>query len=137
MSRRGPMPRLSALALAVAAAAPLAGAQAKPADSAAEAAPIRCANRIVFQIRATALGFSPHDRAAAAATRLQASLQRGGPGTVTTRDVPEGMAVEVDGTLLFVVTPGDVNALAEASTESAAKAAAEVLRHAIVEDRVQ
>jgi small-conductance mechanosensitive channel len=99
--------------------------------------PLRLANRVIFEFRAEALGYPPHERAVGAQRRLEASLTPGAPGVVTTRPTSEGVLVEIDGKHVFFVTPGDVNGLADETPETAAATAAENLRHAIGEEREQ
>jgi len=112
-----------------------AGARADVPESPPESVPLRLANQTVFHFSASALGFAPREREAAADRRLRLVLEAGGPGAVTTRAIGEGTAVEVDGKLIFVVTPSDVEALGADGAEFVATAAAEALRHAIAEER--
>ena len=59
----------------------------------------------------------------------------GGAGAVTTEKLAEGIAVQIDGALVFLISPGDVTALAGETLESTAAAAVAKLSTAIDETR--
>lgn len=105
--------------------------KAEPQSGAARVAPVVFHNRTVFEMRATLLGYSPAERAEAASHRIAEALDKGGPGVVSTRTTSEGVAVFVDGALVFFVTHGDVNTLVGATLDSTVSAAAENLSKAI------
>jgi len=82
--------------------------------------------RTVFVFRAALAGYAPQERLDGARKRLDKALAAGGAQHADTHDIPEGTQVLLDGRLLFLVTPGDVNPLAGDTTgEIAADAAAQ------------
>ena len=81
------------------------------------------ANRPITMLRAPAYGASPAERAEAIEAGVDALLARGGPLAVTTRAIPEGVAVLVDGRILFRVLHEDVNRESGETTAMAADAA--------------
>ncbi|QBE65373.1 mechanosensitive ion channel family protein [Pseudoduganella lutea] len=87
---------------------------------AAPSAELVVANRSIFVFRAPLAGYSPADRAEAAERRLERVLARKGRGIASIRSIPEGAQVLLDGSLLFLVTPGDVNLLAGDTPDSVA-----------------
>lgn len=110
-------------------------AQANAASS--RSAPLMFANRKVFVFRAALAGYPPDERATGAQRRLEGVLAKNGPLQTSTRMIPEGTQVLLDGVQLFVVVPGDVNQLAGDTTESVAKVAAEELSKALTDYREQ
>ena len=110
-------------------------AQANAASS--RSAPLMFANRKVFVFRAALAGYPPDERATGSQRRLEGVLAKNGPLQTSTRMIPEGTQVLLDGVQLFVVVPGDVNQLAGDTTESVAKVAAEELSKALTDYREQ
>jgi small-conductance mechanosensitive channel len=102
---------------------------------AAEARTAVVFNRPVVTFRASFLGATPADRADAAAARILTLLGRGGPGTVETESIPQGIVVKIDGALAFVMTPDDADALTGESVAHAADGAADALRRVLDETR--
>lgn len=94
-------------------------------------------NRTVFVFRAMLSGYSPRDRADAAEKRLERALANNGPQQATIRSINEGTQVLLDGSLLFLVTPGDINALAGDTTDILAHESATQLGKALLERREQ
>lgn len=92
-------------------------------------------NRTVVVFRAPYLGFSPAERAALATERVRSLLDRPGPGEVTTQPAPDGVRVQLDGTLAFMVTAGDANTPNEETQQATAARAADALRQVIAETR--
>jgi small-conductance mechanosensitive channel len=76
-----------------------------------EVAVLHIANRPVFEFRSSFLGYPPRKRLEAALDRVSGALQTGGGGKVTTDAVDLGVMMEVNGQMIFVVTPGDVDPL--------------------------
>lgn len=93
--------------------------------------------RTIFVFRSSLAGFPPHDRAEGARKRLDKALALGGPQRTATRAIEQGTQVLLDGRLLFLVTPEDVNVLAGDTTEEAAREAAALLDKALLERREQ
>lgn len=91
--------------------------------------------RTVFVFRAALASYSPQERADGARKRLDKALAAGGAQRADTREIPEGTQVLLDGRLLFVVTPGDVNPLAGDTTAESAADAAGQLSSALLERR--
>jgi small-conductance mechanosensitive channel len=124
---------LAITAVAALAVTPGALAAAPVAESpvAATSAPatLEIANREIVSLRADVFGASPTERVQAIEERVAAVIERGGPRRVATREIPEGYAVLIDGTLIFRVLKGDVDAEAgEGAREVAARAASKLQR---------
>jgi small-conductance mechanosensitive channel len=126
---------LAACAVAAAQDAATAAPQAAASASAAPTVPLMIFNRTVFVFRETVLGYRPSERAALAAQRIRGLLHRGGPGTVSLQPTAQGIHVNIDGTLAFMVAPGDADALNGEPVEAAAARAAQALAQAIAETR--
>lgn len=75
-------------------------------------AELTVATRKVFVFRAPLASHGPQDRLEAAQRRLDKALAARGAQRTTVRQLAEGTQVLLDGMPLFVVLPGDVNALA-------------------------
>lgn len=95
------------------------------------------ANRTIFVFRTAMAGFTPADRAEGARKRLDAVLTKNGPQHAGIHPINEGTQVMLDGTLLFLVTPTDVNPLAGDTTDSVAEDSAALLTKALSERREQ
>ncbi|QCP10450.1 mechanosensitive ion channel family protein [Pseudoduganella umbonata] len=89
-------------------------------ETAAPNAELAVANRTIFVFRSPLAGYSPADRAEAAQRRLDRALAAKGPGTTSIRSIPEGTQVLLDGSLLFLVTPDDINLLAGDTSDTVA-----------------
>ena len=101
------------------------------------AARLAVGNRTVFVFRSMLSGYTPQDRADAAEKRLERALAQGGPQQASIRSIAEGTQVLLDGSLLFLVAPGDVNALAGDTTDLLAQESAAQLNKALLERREQ
>jgi small-conductance mechanosensitive channel len=121
-----------AAAPAVAASAPFAGVPQGPAYEPAE---LVIANRTVVTLRAPALGATPAERVESVEERVSAVVSDGGPLKVATRDIPEGVAVQVDGRLIFRVLNADVDPESGETASHVAKQAAAALQIALDELR--
>lgn len=95
------------------------------------------ANRTIFVFRSVLTGYPPEERAAGARKRLDAALARNGAQLPGTRPIAEGTQVTLDGALLFLVTPADINPLAGDTTDSVAGESAATLGKALLERREQ
>jgi len=93
--------------------------------------------RTLFVFRSSLAGFPARDRADGARKRLDKAIAAGGPQHASTRSIPEGTQVLLDGKLLFLVTPHDINTLAGDTTEEAALDAATALNRVLLERREQ
>lgn len=114
------------------------GAPAQPAPTTtAPSAQLNVGARTIFVFRSSLAGFPPQDRAEGARKRLDKALALGGAQRTGTRAIEQGTQVLLDGRLLFLVTPDDVNTLAGDSTEEAAHEAAALLDKALQERREQ
>jgi len=111
----------------------------QPGTPAAAPAPAKLvfANRTVFVFRSVLTGYPPEERAEGARKRLDAALSRNGPQQPGTRPIAEGTQVMLDGALLFLVTPADINPLAGDTTDSVASESAATLGKALLERREQ
>ena len=129
------------LTIGLAAAAPSpAHAQEVAAAATADAEPFApaelvVANRPITTLRATAFGASPADRVDTITDGLAVLLERGGPLVVSTRPLPEGVAIQIDGKFAFRILDGDANQEAGETTAQAADAALRNLQQALDELR--
>ncbi len=119
---------------------PLVAAAAKPHPGAPPAPPpeVRTAvvfNRPIVTFRSTFLGATSAERAEATESRVRYLLEKGGPGEVSGDEIPQGIAVKIDGSLAFVLTPADANALTGETLEQAVEASSEALQRVIDETR--
>jgi small-conductance mechanosensitive channel len=96
-------------------------------------APLVVNNRTVFVFRAPLLGYSPKERAAAAARRIDSVLDRLGLDVVSTRKLPDGNLISLDDAGVFMVTPGDVDGLSGDTLESVTQQAVDGLKLAAQE----
>jgi len=101
------------------------------------AAPLVVGNRTIVVFRATLLGYGPRARAEGAERRIEQLLKDGGAGAVSSHAIPQGTAIELDGTTVFVVTPRDVDEPAGATMESTVDEAARALELAVKEAHEQ
>ncbi|WP_051294105.1 mechanosensitive ion channel family protein [Pseudoduganella violaceinigra] len=99
----------------------------------APSAHLAVGNRTVMVFRAMLSGYTPQDRVDAAGKRLERALANGGPQQASVRSISEGTQVLLDGSLLFLITPGDINALAGDSTDLLAQESAAQLSKALQE----
>ncbi len=95
------------------------------------------ANRTIFVFRSVLTGYPPEERAEGARKRLDAGLARNGAQQPGIRTIAEGTQVTLDGALLFLVTPADINPLAGDTTDSVASESAATLGKALLERREQ
>jgi small-conductance mechanosensitive channel len=93
------------------------------------------ANRTVITLRAPVFGASPAERVATIEDGIDVLLAHGGPLVVSTRPIPEGVAVQIDGRFIFRILHGDVNQEAGETAEMAAEAAVRNLQQALDEIR--
>ena len=98
-------------------------------------APLVVFNRTVFVFRSEFFGLPPSARAARAGVTLEAILDKGGEQAVTIKDNPEGQFILVGGTLVFGITPEDVDPLTQETLQQAATRAAQALAAVIAETR--
>jgi small-conductance mechanosensitive channel len=94
-------------------------------------------NRDILIMRGTQLGHPPKVRARTALTFIQDALDEPGTPLVTISPKGKNLNVEVNGRMVFTVSPQDVDTFTEETTESLAKAAADRLRQAISEYEAQ
>ena len=100
-------------------------------------APLTVDNRTIFVFRSTLLGHAPSERAEAAQRRIESLANRHRVSNVSSRTIPQGMAIEIDGAAVFVVTPGDVDDLGGATLQSTAEDAVRSLTEALSETQEQ
>ena len=98
-----------------------------------EPAELTLANRHIFTMRSAGLAASPAVRARTVQENLESLVQRGGPLEVTTQALPEGIAVMVDGSLVFRVLQGDADPELGDDVQLVADAAVHNLRTALAE----
>ena len=110
-------------------------AEATTQDVLPEHAELVIANRPIFTLRVSAYGLSPAERVRSIQTLVPVLIQGSGPLQVTTAEVPEGVAVLVDGALLLRVRSGDINAEQGETPQSVATVAVRQLNLAFAELR--
>ena len=97
------------------------------------AATLKVLNRKIFEFHATFLGVPPIERAARARTNIEALLLEGGASTVSVTSVDQGRLVEIDGRMVFLVAPGDVDPLGRQTIDEVAAQAAKRLQQVVSE----
>ncbi len=100
-------------------------------------APLMFNNRTIVVFRAMFLGHTPSERAEGAQKRIELLVDRSSGSVVTSRTIPEGIAVDIDRALVFGITPGDVDELAGATLQSTADEAVRALSLALREVQEQ
>ena len=105
----------------------------KAIDPALAPAILKIQNRPIVTLRGTLLGYSPKQRTEAAELRIGSAIERGLRGPVTTRPISEGLLVEIGGQGMFVITPGDLNALVDETSEEVGARAVQNLSTALRE----
>lgn len=98
-----------------------------------EPATVEVAHREVVKFRASIMGYSPAERAAAAAQRITAAFAQNPHSELAVLDVPEGAQVRAEGNALFMVLEADVNRLAGETPHAQASAAIERLHLILAE----
>jgi hypothetical protein len=96
-------------------------------------APLVVNNRTAFVFRAPLLGYSPKERASAAARRIDGVLDRLGLDVVSVRKLPEGNLISLDDAGVFMVTSGYVDGLSGDTLESVTRQAVDGLKLAVQE----
>jgi small-conductance mechanosensitive channel len=85
-----------------------------PAAAATEAVPapatLRFFNRGIVTFRVPYFGFAPAERAENGVGRIREALAKGGPGAVKMVRTAEGLNVTIDGTYVFRILEGDLDA---------------------------
>jgi small-conductance mechanosensitive channel len=94
-------------------------------------------NRTIFVFRSPLLGHAPSERAEAAQRRIEALANRHRVSNVSSRAIPQGIAIEIDGAAVFVVTSGDVDDLGGATLQSTAEEAVRALTEVLSETQEQ
>jgi len=98
-----------------------------------EPAELTLANRHIFTMRSAGLAASPAVRALTVQENIESIVRRGGPLEVTTRALPEGIAVMLDGSLVFRVLQGDADPELGDNVQLVTDAAVHNLRTALAE----
>jgi small-conductance mechanosensitive channel len=96
-------------------------------------APLVVENRTIVVLRASVLGHPPAERAEGARQRIERIIDQDGAGSVTSRIVPQGAIIEIDGAMVFAITPADVNEPAGDTVQSTAESAVQTLSLAVRE----
>ena len=100
-----------------------------------EPAVLEVANREIVTLRADVFGATPAERVESVVERVGSVVAGGGPLKVSTRAIPDGVAVQVDGRLIFRLLHADVDPEADQTTQQVAQAAAANLQLALDEMR--
>ena len=108
-------------------------AAAADAHTAAPAATLIYANRPIVEFRATLLGRTPAERAAAASMFIDRVVEASPGARVTTGPVGDAITVNIGGPAVFAILPADVNTLAGETQENVAATAAARLQRAFDE----
>ena len=125
--------RLPALVLVLPVVFALRAAAEAPAPEEPAAVVVRGREVAIFRVRLG--GYAPKERAIGAADRVRRALEADGPGSVAVREIPEGRMFEIDGRSLFVLVPGDANALDGETLDAVVTQAAERLKRVAAESR--
>jgi small-conductance mechanosensitive channel len=99
--------------------------------------PLEFNNRTIVVFRTPFLNHTTSERAEAAQRRIEVLADRASGSTVTTRVIPQGIAVEIDGASVFFITPADVDDLGGATLQSTADDAVRALSLALRETQEQ
>lgn len=92
-------------------------------------------NREVIIFRASLLGVSPQERAHRAAVRIHELMDAGGRLQLSLQNIAQGTLVQLDGKVIFMVTPEDADVLRQESSLDAAQGALSSLQRVIAENR--
>jgi small-conductance mechanosensitive channel len=103
------------------------------AHTAAPPATLIYANRPIVEFRATLLGRTPAERAAAASLFIDRVVEASPDARVTTDRVGDAITVHIGGPAVFAILPADVNTLAGETQENVAATAAARLQRAFDE----
>jgi len=90
-----------------------------PAPAGVPPATLKIQNRPIVTLRGTLLGYTPKQRVEAAEARINAVIERGAWGTLTTKTISEGLLIQIGDQGMFVITTGDLNTLAGETPEEA------------------
>lgn len=105
------------------------------AASAGASAPLVMYNRTVTLFRSPVFGVSPADRVARAKHEIERVLAKGGQGKVSVEVVPQGHIIKLDGELVFLLHPQDVDLLNSETLELATHNAVQELTLVVAETR--
>lgn len=112
-----------------------AAAQAPAAPPSTEEADVLVLNRKVATFRSGLLGSSPEIRAVRAEQRIGERLAENPAPVLATQPNPAGVIFTLDGVMVFVLTPGDADALAEETLDQAVAATKSRFEVALKESR--
>ncbi len=99
--------------------------------------PLEFNNRTIVVFRTPFLNHTISERAEAAQRRIEVLADRTSGSTVTTRVIPQGIAVEIDGASVFFITAADVDDLGGSTLQSTADDAVRALSLALRETQEQ
>ena len=92
-------------------------------------------SRPVTVFRSSFLGVSPVERARRAQRAIAEVVAAGGPGEVTVQQEPQGRVVLVDGAMVLILTPQDVDVLRGETLEKATRGTVAALSRVIADTR--
>ena len=78
-------------------------------------------NRPIIVLRATVFNYSPAERVQGIEQRLSELIAQGKTKKLTTRQIVEGTVIDLDGELVMLITPGDVDPLSGETLEQAVR----------------
>lgn len=83
-------------------------------------APLVFKDRTIIEFRTPFIGLTPSERVQSATRRLTRLMEKYNGEPITTRPLPDGIAVQIHNEILFVITPGDAYGTDSGSLEMAA-----------------
>ncbi len=102
-------------------------------DNRTRTATLQLHSRPIFVFRADFASYTPEERAAGAARRIESQLKAGGPGEVSAKTTPQGSQILLDGERVLLITPDDVNLLEAETLDSLTEATIAKLELAVAE----
>ncbi len=96
---------------------------------------LRFFNRDIVTFHETYFGITPAGRAVQGAQRIRDALAKGGPGRVDLIKAPEGLMITVDGTYVFRILQGDLDAEDGQTFEEARVVVGKRLSEAVAAER--
>jgi small-conductance mechanosensitive channel len=98
---------------------------------------LRIFNRPIVVLRATVFEHTPADRVMGIERRFSELVAKGKTQSLTTRQIPEGTVIDLDGELLMLVATGDVDQLSGETMESLVQRAIRDIQSALDSMREQ
>ena len=90
--------------------------------------------RTIVVFRASALGYTPAERAGSVEARIGSLIDAGQLGPVSVVEVPQGKLIKVGERVAFAILPDDVDTIAGETLDGTAERAAQTLREALADE---